>query len=171
MEKQQQYPTWKIELAQISTGDYDTDSLLRIYGTESPAVEDAGIKVINFGMFNGYSVYAAMVDGKLLPLITANLMARRAGKPAVKPDYKINYDYGIYRSMPDIEQQICDGFMTGVTQSEVELGIKFRQQLVMSKYCVNCFNRPVCSNRKSPIGNYDKDLKKCDMYETDDESK
>jgi hypothetical protein len=171
MEKQQRYSAWKIELAKISTGDYDTDSLLKIYGTETPAVEDADIKVINFGMFNSYSVYAAMVDGKLLPLITANLMARRTGKPEVKPDYKINYDYGIYRSMPDIEKCICDGFMAGITQSEVDLGIRFGRQLGTSRYCLNCVSWPVCFNRKSPIGNFDNVLQKCDMYETDDESK
>lgn len=62
------------------------------------------MKEINYGKVNDLSVYAVLVDGKLIPLTKKDLKFE-------KPDCKINYDSGVYPSITDVPQYICNQVM------------------------------------------------------------
>ncbi|MCL6479875.1 MAG: hypothetical protein K6T65_16005 [Peptococcaceae bacterium] len=59
------------------------------------------MKVINYGKVNNCTLYAVEVGDRLYPLSKDDLEFQ-------KPDYKINYDSGVYPSITDIEQYICN---------------------------------------------------------------
>jgi hypothetical protein len=59
------------------------------------------MKTINYGKVNDCTLYAVEAGGRLVPLNKDDLEFET-------PDYKINYDSGVYPSISDIEQYICD---------------------------------------------------------------
>jgi len=117
MKTTKRYEMWEIEIAQIASSRFDTDCLLQIHGSECPSVERADINIINLGNFNHRTCYAISdANGNLVPLIVANDRARRDGKALLEPDFKINYDYGIYNGTPDIEDCICKNVSANINR-------------------------------------------------------